>query len=94
MLGNHEILSSSTNKETDPVYLLQSAKRLDEATNFAIKNHQDLHLASQNGNTEAVKLLLKQEGIDINKGNKYGWTPLHLAAQNEHKNIIKLLLIL
>ncbi|MCI0501017.1 MAG: ankyrin repeat domain-containing protein, partial [Epsilonproteobacteria bacterium] len=39
-----------------------------------------------------VKLLLAKEGIDINKPNQNGWTPLNTAAAKGHDKVVKLLL--
>ncbi len=55
-----------------------------------------LTLASCNGNTEIVKLLLQYENyserINLNIQNKYGTTALIYASLNDHTEIVKLLL--
>ena len=38
-----------------------------------------------------MKLLLKKEGININKANIFGKTALYLASDNGHAEIVKLL---
>ena len=44
------------------------------------------------GHFEVVKLLLRAPGIDVNRANKDGRTPLHWASQNGHSELVKLLL--
>jgi len=41
---------------------------------------------------EIVKLLLAQEKIDVNKGNKGGGTPFSLACQEGHQEVVLMLL--
>ena len=50
-----------------------------------------LYLAVCDGNKEILELLLKKEGIDANKLDTKGQTPLHFAINN-NKGMIKLLL--
>jgi len=40
-----------------------------------------LHIASNNGHDEVVKLLLAHPDIDVNMKNKYGDTPLHVGCE-------------
>jgi hypothetical protein len=40
-----------------------------------------------------VKLLLIQPGIDFNKDNNDGWTPIYAASSKGHIEIVKLLLV-
>ena len=51
-----------------------------------------LHLASQAGHTEAVRLLLEFGANPNAVADSYGQTPLWLAAINNHANIIRLLM--
>ena len=51
-----------------------------------------LHMASANGHTEIVKLLLKVPGIKVSELNVYKNTPLHYAALNGHVDIVNLLI--
>ena len=51
-----------------------------------------LFFACQEGHIEAIRLLLGQEGIEVNKATKDGLTPLHTACDNGHVEVIKLLL--
>ena len=39
-----------------------------------------------------VELLLKADGVDVNKGNKDGATPLYIAAREGHSSVVELLL--
>ncbi len=39
-----------------------------------------------------VELLLKQDGLDVNHSDKYGFTALMFASHYGHANIIELLL--
>ncbi|KAF8480332.1 ankyrin repeat-containing domain protein [Russula ochroleuca] len=50
-----------------------------------------LHLASQEGEVEAVRMLLKH-GADINTQNKYGLTPFDLALQGGLEEVTCVLL--
>lgn len=70
-------------------------------------NKSPLHCAADQGNTEIVKLLLNQEGIDINSIDTscigiindfrywilaFNVTPLIYAASSGHTEVVKLLL--
>jgi len=46
--------------------------------------------ACESGIKEAVKYLV-EHGADINKENKFGWTPIFIACQKGHINIVKYL---
>jgi len=51
-----------------------------------------LHVASAEGKTEIVELLLKYEvPTDINIQDRYGWTPLDWAKANGHGEIVDIL---
>ena len=39
-----------------------------------------------------VELLLKADGVDVNKGDEDGATPLYIAAQEGHASVVELLL--
>ena len=39
-----------------------------------------------------VELLLKADGVDVNKGREDGTTPLFIAAQEGHTSVVELLL--
>ena len=51
-----------------------------------------LYYAVENGDDSIARLLLSY-GADIDKPDKYSFTPLHQAIQNKHKNIVSLLLM-
>ena len=48
--------------------------------------------ASENGDTNEVKQLLKQKGIDVNVKSAFEETALILASTNGHDGVVKLLL--
>eukprot|EP00453_Perkinsus_chesapeaki_P000121 CAMPEP_0185916252 /NCGR_PEP_ID=MMETSP0924C-20121207/3258_1 /TAXON_ID=321610 /ORGANISM="Perkinsus chesapeaki, Strain ATCC PRA-65" /LENGTH=61 /DNA_ID=CAMNT_0028641135 /DNA_START=13 /DNA_END=195 /DNA_ORIENTATION=+ len=52
-------------------------------------------MATVNGHSDTVKLLIKEAGERrskvVNKGNKQGNTPLHWAALNGHLDVCKIL---
>ncbi|CAH0369602.1 unnamed protein product [Pelagomonas calceolata] len=50
-----------------------------------------LFIASQNGHTEVVRLLL-EAGADANIVDHQGGTPLYIAAQEKHGDVVRLLL--
>ena len=65
---------------------------LDVNKSKATSGATALHVASQNGHVEIIKLLVGAEGIKVNKLSIEGFTPLHVASQNNHIEIVKLLL--
>ena len=50
-----------------------------------------LMIASQNGHTEVVKLLLGK-GAQVNMQENSGWSALMIASENGHTEVVKLLL--
>lgn len=61
------------------------------ANNFMGLN--ELHSAVWNSNAEAVKHLVRMEdSIDINGGDKMGWSPLHHAVFEPDCKVIKILI--
>ena len=50
-----------------------------------------MHLASLKGHADVVKLLLDQDGIDVNAEDKYGGTPLDKASNKGHTQVMNLL---
>ena len=51
----------------------------------------DIFYASIRGDTEAVERFISQ-GVDVNKKDSYGWTPIHEAARNYKTDTVKVLL--
>jgi ankyrin repeat protein len=49
-------------------------------------------MASQQGHSEVVKLLLGAEGINTNQADNDGATALLIASQKSHSDVVKLLL--
>ena len=50
-------------------------------------NEIALFIASSDGHKNIVKYLV-EKGVDINKENEYGWTPLHKACFDENENMV------
>ncbi|CAC5411813.1 unnamed protein product [Mytilus coruscus] len=50
-----------------------------------------LFIASQEGHTDLVKLILKRNP-KIDRGNKHGSSPLNMASMNGHTDVVRLLL--
>ena len=48
----------------------------------------DISIACIKGDLERVRQLI-QEGQDVNRGNRFGWTPLMLAALNGHDQVVQ-----
>ena len=69
-------------------YLKQKESNI--ADTLTLKNTY-AHLAAENGQAEVLKLLIAN-GIDVNKTNGNGFTPLHLAAIRNKAEAAKLLL--
>ena len=51
-----------------------------------------LDFAARKGHTSVVELLLKADGVDVNKEKDNGWTPLYIAAREGHTSVVELLL--
>jgi ankyrin repeat protein len=47
-----------------------------------------LYFASSRGKLEAVRWLLGQEGIDVDRGNANGASPLRIASANSHEAVV------
>ncbi|KAL7273947.1 hypothetical protein RUND412_003174 [Rhizina undulata] len=50
-----------------------------------------IHLIAQHGYSDGVRLLVEQEGVDLNAKDKDGWTPLYAAAWEGHEAVVRLL---
>jgi len=79
-------------KVEDVVRLLQNSQ-----ININWQNQNDdlrtpLNIACQKGHLDIVKLLLKDEKIEVDKATNYGATPFNSACYNGHLEIVKLLL--
>src|ERR1700722_11774335 len=62
-----------------------------EAEASWVRNY-NLRSAAESGQEDVVKMLLVQDGIDVNMKDFEGQTPLLLAAKHGHDAVIKLLL--
>ena len=51
-----------------------------------------LFIASEEGHSDVVKLLLGAEGINVNQADEDGETALYIASQKGHLDVVKLLL--
>ena len=51
-----------------------------------------LHLAAENGHTEAVSILISKSAAQLNAKDNLGRTPLHMAAANGHAELLTLLI--
>ena len=70
-----------------------SAQTFPGGVNASIRDNVGaLHLASQYGHSACVSLLLSTPGIELNKQNKAGRTPLSLACEFGHIEIVNQLL--
>ena len=60
--------------------------------NVTISGATALILAAEKGHVKVVKLLLKKEGIEVNRADHDGRTPISVAADLRHGKIVDLLL--
>ena len=51
-----------------------------------------LYEASQEGDVEAVQLLLAHDGVEVNQARNNGVTPLYIASEKGHTEVVELLL--
>ena len=65
-----------------------NAARINEPT---LDNSTLLHKACEEGNAEAVRVLLAL-GADVNAADYREYTPLHVAAEKGHLAIVKMLI--
>ena len=49
-----------------------------------INDQTPLHMAAQNGCTDTVKLLVEQQGVELELRDKEGRTPIDLALSSQH----------
>ena len=52
-----------------------------------------LHFAAKKGHVDVAKVVLIQNGADVNAVDKYKSTALHCASQNGHVDVAKEVLI-
>ena len=68
---------------------------IENRTYLRLKGHtccsddinEGLHIAAEAGNLGWVEIFLKCPQIDINKGNKYGLTPLYILAKESNRSV-------
>jgi ankyrin repeat protein len=51
-----------------------------------------LHLAAEGGSVDIMKFFMREKEGEMNKPDRYGWTPLHYAASNDRKEAVSFLL--
>lgn len=51
-----------------------------------------LHLAAEGGSIDIIRFFMRERAGDMNKPDRYGWTPLHYAAYNDRKEAVSFLL--
>ena len=85
-----DLIEASQNGDKETVQLLtKNATNLNQTNNIGMNA---LHLASEKGHLEMVRVLI-EKGIDINKTDEYdGKNALHFASSEGHKEIVKLLI--
>ena len=55
-------------------------------------DHDDVHAAAKNGDTDEVAALLSMDNRLTRTFDADGWSPLHLAAHHGHADVVSLLL--
>lgn len=55
-------------------------------------DHEDIHTAARNGDTDEVAALLSMDNRLAGTHDADGWTPLHLAAHHGHAATVEVLL--
>ena len=72
------------------VEVLRTMFEIDKALVTTAKNrfneNSPLHLATEGGHLEAVRLML-DNGVSASDENKFGFTPVHLAAKCGHADV-------
>lgn len=63
-----------------------------DANPTSLWGNTPLSYAAGNGHEEAVDLLLRQNGVEINAEDMWGQMPLSFVAQNGHEPVIRLLM--
>ncbi|MGI2299055.1 ankyrin repeat domain-containing protein [Candidatus Cardinium hertigii] len=70
-------------------YLLKNGANINQRNDYG---HTPLYSAAKEGNIEIVKVLLKDENIDVNATHEDKYTVLHWAAFQNNPELVELLL--
>jgi len=74
------------------VLFVDSVGKLDINVPIGRYGRTPLYMASQNGHSEVVSMLLAKEGVDVNQADNGGFTPLYIASENGHAEVVSMLL--
>jgi ankyrin repeat protein len=86
------LLPAAENGHLEIVRLLLKQKGIDPMWQSAAHNSTVLTLAATRGDDQLVKILLCVEGVNPDRRNREGCSPLFLAAGEGHIEIVKLLI--
>ena len=65
--------------------------RMISAIHYGAEKESGLHLASENGHVDIVKMLIRN-GADVNVATQKKWTAIHFAASKGHAGVVKVLI--
>ena len=93
-MENNKLFFNAVKKgDTKTVYSKYLSEDIIDYNPKNIDGKTTLHIASENGHKEIVKLFLNHPKVtDMNIRDKNGQTPMHLAAQEGHIEVLDLLL--
>jgi ankyrin repeat protein len=74
------------------VTALAAARKVDVLGSIDTAVHKALHFASLGGRLEVVRLLLMQEGVDVNRKDFNGDSPLCVASCHGHEAVVEVLI--
>ena len=79
---------------TSTFFIFERAEALPKVNDVDIYGRTKLWKAVEKGNLQLVRELIDEFGdqLDINKGDKDGFTPLSIAVQQGYLDLVKLLL--